>query len=112
MSDQADQQNQSEQPKKRLKLRELANSPEAMKRFAQLIFERITNLGIVTRSGSSPTQCLMSEICVLEAKVDALMFLLEEKHNVDFTEFNTYLENAATSGAATAVNIRQAMLKK
>jgi len=103
---------QQSEPKKRIPLRELANSPEAMKRFAQMIVERIMNLGIVTRTGASPTQCLMSEIVVLEAKVDALMFLLEDKHGVDFTEFNTYLENAAASGAATAVNIRHSMMKK
>lgn len=100
-----------EQPeqKKRLKLRELATSKEAMQAFGRMIIERITNLGIVTRKGSSPTQCLMSEIVVLEAKVDALMQLLEEKHDIDFTEYNTYLENAALSGAATAVNIRHTM---
>lgn len=99
------------QQKKRTKLRELATSPEAVKAFGRMIVERITNLGVVTRSGSSPTQCLMSEIVVLEAKIDALMLLLEEKNDVDFTEFNTYLENAALSGAATAVNIRQSMMK-
>ena len=101
-----------EQPKKRLSLRELASSPEVMKRFGQLIVERLTNLNIVVKSGSSPVQCLMSEICVLEAKVDALMFLLEKQNDVDFTEFNKFLEDAAASGAATAVNIRHTMMKR
>jgi len=105
------EENQQEQPKKRLKLRELATSKEAMQAFGRMIVERITNLGVVTRRGSSPTQCLMSEIVVLEAKVDALMQILEDKHDIDFTEFNTYLENAAISGAATAVNIRETMMK-
>lgn len=104
-----DQQTKTEEPKKRLKLNELPVSPGAMKRFQQLIIERITNLGIVMRGGTSPTQALMAEICVLESKVDALMQILESKHNIDFTEFNEYLENAAASGAASAVNIRQQM---
>ncbi len=103
---------QEEPKKKRLKLRELAVSPEANKSFMRMIIERITNLGIVTRSGSSPTECLMSEICIIESKLDALMLYLEEKHDIDFTEFNTYLENSALQGAATAVNIRTTMMKR
>lgn len=103
---------QKTEPKKRLKLKELAVSEKANKGFMRMIVERITNLGIVTRSGSSPTECLMSEICIIEAKMDALMLYLEEKHDIDFTEFNTYLENSALQGAATAVNIRATMMKR
>lgn len=95
----------------RKKLKDLATSPETMKAFSQLIMERIQNLSVVTRKGSSPTQCLMSEICVLEAKVDALMALLEEKHDIDFTNFNDHLENSAKIGAATAISIRAQMMR-
>lgn len=95
----------------RKKLKDLATSPETMKAFQQLIMERIQNLTLVTKNGASPTQCLMSEICVLEAKVDALMFLLEEKNNIDFSSYNEHLENAAKTGAATAVNIRKQMMR-
>jgi len=101
---------QAEAPKRK-KLAELETTPEIMVAFQKMIVERVQNMTVVTQSGASPSQCLIGEIVVLEAKIDALMLLLEEQ-GIDFTKYNKYLEEAALRGAATAVNIRKQMLMK
>lgn len=93
-----------------MKLNELAMSPESLKAIQNLIIARVTNMGTAVRNGASTTHCLMAEICVLEAKVDALMMMLETG-GMDFTPFNDFLLSSAKSGTATAVNLSHMMNK-
>lgn len=94
------------------KLKDLPVSETLMKSLQRLIMEKIQNLALATRRSQSPVHGLVAEIAVLEARLEALMSILEEKNNVDFSEYNTYLENAADAASVMAVNSRTSILSQ
>ncbi len=99
---------QKEAPKK-VSILELPVTPEAMKQLTEVIMERLSNLDMALRTGASPTHCLMSELAVVETKIDALSLFLEEKLGLDFTDYNKYLERAGAKIVANTKVMRADM---
>jgi regulator of RNase E activity RraB len=62
--------------------------------------------------GQPPLAILIGELCTIEAKVDALMHLLEDKSNVNYKMFGVYVEQVCNAGAENNIKIREAMLSK
>jgi hypothetical protein len=90
---------------KRTKLKELALSQETLAEIQKTIIERLTNVNKVRRSGVDSTMVLLSEMVVMEIKMDGMMKLLEAS-GTDFSELNKYMAEAAKEGRATAINLR------
>lgn len=99
-----------EQPE--TKLSDVVMTPEIIAEIQRMVIERITNLELATRSGASPVQALMAEICVIEAKLDALMQMLEDQKVLSYREFADTLIRACKGSQLTAQIIRQSMLSK
>lgn len=95
-----------------MKLKDLKLGPEALEALAQLIHERTTNLGIEIKLGHAPLAILIGEICTVEAKIDALMHLLEDKQNVSYKMYPVYVEQVCKSGIQNLLAAREAMVPK
>lgn len=89
-------------------LKEVVLSPEAMTAIQGMIIERLKNVKMIELANSSttPVDCLIAEICVVEAKLDAFM-KMSEVGEKDFSKFNEYMTEAAIAGKSSALKTRE-----
>lgn len=92
-----------------MKLEEMEWSPETANELNSLIMERIENFGIQLKAKHPPIAILLGEIAVVEAKLDALMHMLQDKNNVTYETFDARLKQVCTDGIAVAKQTRAIM---
>lgn len=90
-----------------MSLKNFTLTPPTMTALQGMIFERLKNVAILKEAGTGTTevQCLIAEICVVEAKLDAFMRMCESKE-ADFSTLGKYIELAANDLKQNAINVR------
>ena len=94
-----------------MKLEELQWSEPTLKNLNQLISERMHNLGLQIKAGQPPLEVVIGEMCVVEAKLDALLHLLQSKVGLTFEDFDTHMAKVCVDGITQAQQIRAILTK-
>lgn len=89
-----------------MKLKEIQLSPRPLMAMAGAIMERMKSMAILTKRGQSLSESLVADFTVLEAKVDAVLAILEAK-GADFSELDSYLETAFKASRGNTINMRE-----
>lgn len=88
-----------------MKLQELQWSPETLKELNQLILERVENLAMQIQHKQPPLQILIGELAVVEAKLDALMHLIQDG-GTTFEKFDEHMRQVCIDGISIARQTR------
>lgn len=91
-----------------MKLQELQWSPETLKELNQLILERVENMGLQIQMKQPPLQILIGELAVVEAKLDALMHLMQDG-GTTFESFDAHMKQVCIDGISIARQTRAVM---
>jgi hypothetical protein len=85
-------------------------TPSVMGALTRYIAERLFNLEKLMKKGGAQvchsSAAVLGDCVVTEAKLDALILLLE-KEGIDMSKFNDFLEESCRIGQANAISIRK-----
>lgn len=92
-----------------MKFSEQQTRPEVLGAFMRYIAERMFNVNKMFKTGGGrvdKAELVLGDLVVVEAKLDALILLMEEQGH-DMTKYQDYLLEACKMGQANAINIRK-----
>ena len=93
------------------KISERLIQPEVNTEITKACVERLTNVNISVAGGGKVSQGILFELVITEIKFDALMLMLEAQ-GMDFSKYPEFMLKAAKQNQATAINIRETMMKE
>ena len=93
------------------KLSEMVVPPQVNMEMTKACVERLTNINVSVNNGVKVSQGILFELVITEIKFDALMLMLESQ-GMDFSKYPDFMLNAAKQNQATAINIRETMMKE
>lgn len=89
-----------------MKLKEMQLSPKTMMAMANALLYRTKNLADMTKRGQLTSESIISDLCVMEAKFDAVLMILEDG-GFDFSQLDSYMQKAFHMQVSTLESFRE-----